>query len=69
MLATATVLTSAPVLFTVLVLSVALLALRAVTREQGVNLTRRLSRVIDRTILAALVLFGVLVVIRFESLA
>jgi hypothetical protein len=64
-----TVLTSAPVLCTVLVLTVALLALRAVTGEQGVDLTRRLCLVLDRTILAALVLFGVLVVVRFASLA
>jgi hypothetical protein len=64
-----TVLTSAPVLFTVLVVTLALLALRAVTGEQGVHLTRRLCLVLDRTILAAVVLFGVLVVVRFESLA
>jgi hypothetical protein len=65
----ATVLSSAPALFTVLVLTVALLALRVVTGEGGVHLTRRLSLVLDRTILAAVVLCGVLVVIRFESLA
>jgi hypothetical protein len=64
-----TVLTSGPVLCTVLVLTVALLALRAVTGEQGAHLTRRLRLVLDRTILAAVVLFGVLVVVRFESLA
>ena len=64
-----TVFAAAPVLFTVLVLTVALLALRAVTGEQGAHLTRRLRLVLDRTILAAVVLFGVLVVVRFESLA
>jgi hypothetical protein len=69
MLATASLLTSAPVLFTVLVLTVALFALRAVSGEQGVHLTRRLSLVLDRTILVALLLVGVLVVARFESLA
>jgi hypothetical protein len=65
----ATVLSSAPALCTVLVLTVALLALRVVAGEGIVNLTRRVSFVLDRVILAALVLFGVLVVVRFESLA
>ena len=64
-----TVFAAAPVLFTVLILTVALLAVRAVTGEQGVNLSRRLGRVLDGTILAALVLCGLLVVVRFESLA
>jgi hypothetical protein len=64
-----TVLAAPPVLCTVLVLAVALLALRAVTREQGVNHARRLGLVLDATILVALMLFAVLVVVRFESLA
>ena len=64
-----TVFAAAPVLFTVLVLTVALLAVRVVTGELGENHSRRLHRVLDGTILVALVLFGLLVVVRFEALA
>ena len=64
-----TVFAAAPVLFTVLILTVALLAVRVVTRELGVDHSRRLRRVLDGTILVALVLFGLLVVVRFEALA
>jgi uncharacterized membrane protein YdcZ (DUF606 family) len=64
-----TLFAAAPVLFTVLVLTVALLAVRAVTEVLGVNHSRRLRLFLNRTILVALVLFGVLVVVRFEALA
>jgi hypothetical protein len=40
-----------------------------VTRELGVDHSRRLRRVLDGTILVALVLFGLVVVVRFEALA
>jgi hypothetical protein len=64
-----TVFAAAPVLCTVLVLTVALLTVRVVTGELGVDHSRRLSRVLNGTILVALVLFAVLVVLRFEALA
>jgi hypothetical protein len=60
---------AAPVLFTLLVLTVALLAIRAATDVLGVGRSRCRRLFLDRTILIGLVLFGVLVVVRFEALA
>jgi hypothetical protein len=64
-----TVFAASHVLLTVLVLTVALLGVRAVTEVLGLNYSRRLRVFLDRTILVGLVLFGVLVVLRFEALA
>jgi succinate dehydrogenase hydrophobic anchor subunit len=64
-----TLFAAAPVLFTVLVLTAALLAVRAVTEVLDLNHSRRLRLLLNRTILVGLVLFGVLVVVRFEALA
>jgi hypothetical protein len=62
-----TLFAAAPVLFTVLVLTAALLAVRAITEVLDVSHSLRL--LLTRTILVGLVLFGVLVVVRFEALA
>ncbi len=65
----ADVLSTAPLTFTVLVVSLALLAVRAVAHTFDLGMSRRWSRVLDMTTAGSLVLFGLLVVIRFFTLA
>jgi hypothetical protein len=64
-----TVLAAAPLLFGVLVVTVALLGIRAVTQALGLRLPPRLRPVLGATVLGALVLFALLVIVRFKALA
>jgi hypothetical protein len=63
------VLAAAPVTFTVLVMCLALVALRAVTRTTDLSLSTSWSRALDSTIVVLMVLFGGLVIARFLTLA
>ena len=63
------VLAAAPVAFAVLVVSLALVVFRAVTRATDVRLSPSWSRALDGAIVALVVLFGLLVVARFLTLA
>ncbi len=60
---------TAPVTLTLLVVSCALLALRAAAHVFDLGMSRHWSRALDVTTAGSLALFGLLVVIRFLTLA